>query len=349
MKTATKTLLIFSAIVCFSLLRTERTQANGGPHGNYTVLTDACAGCHRAHTAVAPKLLIEQGENLCLTCHGAGMGGANTDVENGVYTVTGDPLLGGGFVNYQGSAVSSTHSIDGTHQNAWGSGTTWSSTYDCAGCHNAESGLVWPGAPQWGISPGAMDTFPGRGQNVTMPLTCTSCHDPHGGVNYRLLQQRMHPPSIQQQKPAGSGLVGVTSNEVGGENPDQAGYVADYTTPNYKLGMGDWCTGCHFTYHQEVSARPFNAEDGQGLITRYRHKMNVPITGGTYNLTTSLPLEDPSGDGPSADDQIFCLTCHFGHGSNSLMTGFAANVAPAYDNTLLRADNRGVCQDCHKK
>lgn len=27
-----------------------------------------------------------------------------------------------------------------------------------------------------------------------------------------------------------------------------AGYVPDYTTPRDRLGLGDWCTGCHFTY-----------------------------------------------------------------------------------------------------
>ncbi len=349
MRSMKKTLLILTFVLGLALFGAEISLANGGPHGGYSALTDACAGCHRTHTAAASQLLIAEGEALCLTCHGSGMGGADTGVEDGVYALTGDPLLGGGFVNYQGSAVSSTHSVDSSHQNAWGSGRIWNSTYDCAGCHNPDSGLVWPGAPTWGISPGALPTYPGRGQNVTMPLTCTSCHNPHGGVNYRLLQQRMHPSSIQQEKPAGSGLVGVTSNEVGGENPDQIGYVADYTTANYKLGLGDWCTGCHFTYHQDVSVQPFNAEDGNSLITRYRHKMNVTISGGAYNLTTSLPLEDPSGDGASADDQLFCITCHFGHGTNVMMTGYAANVAPAYDSTLLRVDNRGVCQDCHKK
>ena len=294
-------------------------------------------------------MLVGQGQNLCLTCHGSGGTGSNIDVENGIYTPTSDALLGGGFIFFQGKAVSSTHSSDNSHQSAWGSGTTWNSTYDCAGCHNPESGLVWPGAPTWGISPGAMATFPGRGQNVTMPLTCCSCHDPHGGVNYRLLQQRLHPPTIQQEKPVGSGMVFVSSNETGGDNPDQPGYTADYTNPNYKLGLGDWCTGCHFTYHQSVSVQPFNAEDGNGLITRYRHKMNIVITGGTYNLTTSLPLEDPFGNGASVDDQIFCLTCHFAHGTNTIMSGRAANVAPINDSALLRIDNRGVCQDCHKK
>ncbi|NOY98296.1 MAG: cytochrome c3 family protein [Chloroflexi bacterium] len=317
--------------------------ANGGPHGNYSATTDACAGCHRAHSAGAGNLLLTDVPALCLTCHGSSATGANTNVDDGVYTSTGSDLLAGGFLNFQGAPSTSAHSTDGSWQNAWGSGTTWSSTYDCSGCHNPDSGLVWPGAPLWGISPNAWPTYPGRGQNVTMPLTCTSCHEPHGGRNYRVLQQRMHPPSAQQEDPPG--YVLVTSNETGGQNPDQAGYVPDYTTPNYRLGLGDWCTGCHFTYQQDVSVQPFNAEDGKGLVTRYRHKQNVTIGA----LTTTLPLEDPSGDGASADDQLFCITCHYAHGTNVAMSGEAASVAPTNDSALLRHENRTVCEDCHKK
>lgn len=338
------TFLLICAATFLGFVSVTNARANSGPHGGYTATTDACAGCHRAHTAAAASLLVDSVPNLCFTCHGSAATGAETNVTDGIYEgVGGGNLLAGGFTNYQGAPVTSTHSVNGSQQNAWGSGTTWNSTYDCAGCHNAESGLVWPGAPTWGISPGAMATFPGRGQNVTMPLTCVSCHDPHGGRNYRALQQRLHPPTMQQEDPPGYALV--TSNEIGGQNPHLPGYVPNYVDPKYQLGLGDWCTGCHFTYHQTVSVSPFNAEDGLGRIIRYRHNMNVTL--GT--LTTALPLEDPTGNGSSADDQLFCLSCHFAHGTNVSTSGLAANVAPTNDSALLRLDNRGVCEECHKK
>lgn len=337
-------ILMGSILLVLAIELVPAADANNGPHGNYNPVTDACAGCHRAHSAGASRLLLTQVPGLCLTCHGNTSSGALTNVQDGIFNGGGGGnLLGGGFTNYQGVSTTSSHSVDGSYRNAWGSGTTWGSTYDCAGCHNAESGLVWPGAPQWGISANAWPTFPGRGQNVTMPLTCTSCHNPHGGRNYRLLQQRMHPPSAQQEDPPG--YVLVTSNETGGQHPDQVGYMPNYTAANYRLGMGDWCTGCHFTYQQQVSANPFNAEDGKGRVTRYRHRMNMQL--GT--LTTTLPLEDPLGDGANANDQVFCLTCHRAHGTNITVSGYAANVLPASDSALLRMNNRGVCEDCHKK
>jgi predicted CXXCH cytochrome family protein len=329
-------------LACMMLVTAGVAFANAGPHGGYSATTDACAGCHRAHSAGAAKLLISSEPALCFTCHGSAGAGAQTNVMDGVNKGSGGGnLLAGGFLTYKGAGVTSTHSTSGAPSNAWGSGTTWASTYDCAGCHNPDSGLVWPGAPTWGISGNAAATYPGRGQNVTMPLTCTSCHDPHGGRNYRLLQQRVHPDTMQQQDPAG--YVLVTSNETGGQNPDQPGYVADYVNPKYKLGLGDWCTGCHFTYQQTVAGSPFNAEDGKGLVTRYRHKQNMTLSG----LTTTLPLEDRNGDG--SVDQLFCLSCHYAHGTSATMSGQAGDVAPAHDSALLRKDNRGVCEDCHKK
>lgn len=340
-------IFLFSLLVALTWLTTP-VSANGGPHGNYTATTDACAGCHRTHTAGAAQLLITNVPALCFTCHGSAATGANTNITDGMFEgAGGGNLLGGGFSFYQGVTVSSNHSVDGTVHSAWGAGTTYTSTYDCAGCHTPEGIGLW--GPEFQISAGALPTYPGRGQNIAMPLTCTSCHEVHGGRNYRMLQQRLHPADMQQQDPPG--YVLVTSNETGGINPDQAGYVADYTNPKYRLGLGDWCTGCHSTYHQtdSLTANNFNAEDGQGAVRRFRHKMNTPITGGAYNLTTSLPLEDPSGNGASADDQVFCLSCHFAHGTNTNMTGQAANVAPANDSALLRLDNRGVCENCHQK
>ena len=72
---------------------------------------DSCAGCHRAHTAQAGKLLKAGPgqDDFCFTCHGVGTPGAYTNVKDGVllagspYGVgtdgDGNPLKGGGFEN----------------------------------------------------------------------------------------------------------------------------------------------------------------------------------------------------------------------------------------------------------
>jgi predicted CXXCH cytochrome family protein len=151
--------LLFALLVVGLLLILSATvvSANGGPHGDYTPTTDACAGCHRAHTAQGANLLINSGTNgLCLTCHGAGATGALTNVSYGVLEATagsdtGTALVGGGFDFVGGSAVTSSHA-DATNL-AWGYGTAARGT-------SADMG----------------DT-----------LDCGSCHDPHGNGNYRIL------------------------------------------------------------------------------------------------------------------------------------------------------------------
>jgi len=354
-----RTLFLIVWIAGLAIIMADPAWANNGPHGNYTPITDACAGCHRAHTGGQGKLLIGADiQSLCFTCHGSSAAGADTNVVDGEYAGGGD-LLAGGFVNYKGAPVTSSHYVGiydydnpgpgGRPQPAtyaWGSGpgeVTWQSDMGCLGCHSDYFGLRYPGIAEWFPGPNLDEA----GSNVMMPLSCVRCHDVHGNPNYRMLQQRLHPPHLDNPDP--NGLVLVKSFEPGGDTPDDpAVYQPEYTTPAYKLGLDDWCTGCHFLYNQQQSdpAWPFDAWDGAGKVIRYRHKMKTGITGVTsdsgveYNLTTSLPLES---------DKLFCLTCHRAHGTPATVEGFAQGVRPAMDSTLLRLDNRGVCEDCHKK
>src|SRR5512145_3298703 len=61
-------LAIAALILGVGLPREPRVaSADAGPHGGgYTATTDACAGCHRAHTAQAPDLLMDTTQALCL-------------------------------------------------------------------------------------------------------------------------------------------------------------------------------------------------------------------------------------------------------------------------------------------
>ncbi len=138
-------LIVTVAGLILAFATTGLALANGGPHGGYTPTTDACAGCHRAHTATGPNLLmVSSGYDLCISCHGATGTGANTNVDDGYYLSSRDDvggdydhgaantpdyaaLLGGGFVNYQGTAVTSIHSPDGA---------------ETAGCDDSERGLA---------------------------------------------------------------------------------------------------------------------------------------------------------------------------------------------------------------
>jgi len=152
-----KYIFVLLLVLALSAVSVGLASANNGPHGGYTPTTDACAGCHRAHTAQGPRLLITNTTfALCMTCHGSAAAGAVTNVNDGIYEVgAGTPLNGGGFTNYQGAATTSTHDVSQTVAGAWGNAVNRGVTAPLAG-----------------------GEF----------LNCASCHDPHGSPNYRIIK-----------------------------------------------------------------------------------------------------------------------------------------------------------------
>jgi hypothetical protein len=107
--------------------------------------------------------------------------------------------------------------------------------------------------------------------------------------------------------------------------------------------------------------------------TKYRHRVDmvwnsVPstITVGASNPESagyqgvSVPLAYTygatwSGSTTEAHENTgtiaTCLTCHFAHGTSATMGTNSAGAAQtgAQDSSLLRWNNRGVCQACHQK
>ena len=205
---------------CLWLLGTAMpVAADGGPHvglansGATTLAADSCGGCHRAHTAQGEMLLMQADEvALCLACHGETGTGATTNVEGGVQfastndgtgtgTVAG-ALRGGGFIEARidtahGSRVSYPVRLSrATYGTGFSSlvGVTAAGT-SVTSAHmdlDGAMGVVARGVA-WGN--GALNS--GAGPSVS--LTCTSCHNPHGNGNYRILN------SIPE--PTGTGFV----------------------------------------------------------------------------------------------------------------------------------------------
>lgn len=268
--------------------------ANFAIHGNYATDTDACAGCHRAHTSYSSVTWTDQLGNdqsalligdttevweFCYVCHGADAPGADTNVEDGVYegTLYGEP---GGDLN--GGGFGRPGFEDGT----------WSSTHMSTGSWGAFGG---------GITGMDVDSYDlGTGPEVQMG--CGACHDPHGSANYRILK--------------GSLAVGDYSVNVGGYSgpgldPDPDGFVSsvetgfptggfrlhtaypgyqpNYTTAKYakgynqpqmvsldgtaginpSKGMSGWCSGCHTQYSMYVSNPPVTPSRGATVAASF--------------------------------------------------------------------------------
>ncbi len=287
--------------------------ADAGPHvaTGSDATPDKCAGCHRIHTGQNEFLLKDAGtiEGFCYSCHGAGGPGSDLAAQSGVLygSPSGPPyggksavgaLRGGGFDTAliktddatpdmigaltTPATTQSWHTVDGTAGTLWGNGAI------------------------------------GSGVGPSYALECTSCHDPHGNGQYRILR------SI----PTGSGATAVTVTDQ--PNPKT------YGTTNY-LYMGgpvslaqisSWCATCH-TRYRATNSPPVNSGDA---IYTYRHRSD-----GSSNRA--------------------CITCHASHGTNAAMTGLYSSTVEwpgggsgTTDNNnsrLLKMNNRGICIKCH--
>ncbi len=343
--------------------------ADGGPHVVQSGATpDKCAGCHRIHTGQNEFLLKEAGtiEQFCYSCHGNGGPGSDLAVQEGTFyggttpgfpyggktastTVglraggfewarinTTDPNIAGGTLGsatdpyYQGSigvlpaaeAVNSWHAIDGTT-----AGTLWGN--------------------------GAF----GSGAGPSYTMECTSCHDPHGNGQYRILRP------IPQGSGAATGVLVADIGTVGDQaskNYTTTNYLdmgqAGYTSPSGNVAgfIGDtaaWCAQCHTRYlHSTTFSPTFQADRSNGgasdSIYTYSHGTSgFAITaGGPTTFGGHIPA---------------CETCHAEHGSNAQMPGTYSStvpwpggglVNPSNDTqraSLLKVDNRGMCRRCH--
>ncbi len=305
-------------IVCVLLLALPAglAMADNGPHGGYTATTDACAGCHRTHTAAAPRLLVSAVPNLCFTCHGNAGTGADTNVVDGVYLerdatteapaegIANRGLKGGGFTNAlidtNWDMVAAPAPVTSTHLNDGSTGTAWGN--------------------------GAIGSGPGL---ASFSLSCASCHDPHGragtggAATYRLLR------AIPTASGAGSG-VNVTDES--GKTYVVSNGDNQYFGENYggrATQLASWCSQCHTRYL--AASGSGNTNSGDAIFT-YRHMTQ----GGSLG----------------------CMSCHVAHGTPASMGAYSGAVlwpdgttTPNGNNrsSLLRVDNRGVCELCHVK
>lgn len=311
-----KLIIVITVTLSLIVTTTGLASADGGPHGDYTATTDACAGCHRTHTATGPMLLVHNSTyDLCMTCHGNSGTGADANVIDGLWvagrnpvdttgaanTADGAALLGGGFTNYRGAAVTSSHDPTGTATQAWGAGGTRGVSAALAG---------------------------------NRALSCGTCHDPHGSSNYRIIRES------------------VNGNAVAVAQVDE-GAAKDYDNEHWGAGTSNLCAACHGAYH-ETAANVGSDATAQLFGGGYTHRVDMPFnfgsnvnpetTGVTENGTTyTLPLAE-SG----TNNTVVCMTCHLPHGTSAQMIGFAV-TGPAGDSALLRLDNRGVCEVCHQK
>jgi predicted CXXCH cytochrome family protein len=182
-------------------------------NGSAGITADGCAGCHRVHTSQSPTgfLLTSNAPTItgyCRSCHGATGTGAATDVDTGVqYALASDvrvsgteigALRSGGFVKARiGSADGYRNMVAAGDEtkNAFIPALATSENVNSA--HLALPTIGTPGQPGYSLGNGLTGTnilwgngglnSSVYGPTLTAPMECTSCHNPHGNGNYRIL------------------------------------------------------------------------------------------------------------------------------------------------------------------
>jgi hypothetical protein len=223
-------------------------------------------------------------------------------------------------------------------------------------------------APAYGVLPDDSYTLgmsPG-GSFAVGDLNCSSCHDPHGNQNFRLLYGAGEAPHV------GGVNYTVTADAVGFAFFGPA--AGDETSGGgtaYQSGMSAWCSTCHEDMHQNSGAllHP-SGEVLNGISANYNAYVGEGVLSGTPDPTTSfipqVSFEGPerattaSTQGPSATSQVSCITCHRAHATSSPNAGrWDFNVtfldedgleSGAYALTNPYGPNqRSLCNKCHVK
>jgi predicted CXXCH cytochrome family protein len=361
--------ILLGLAAALSLVFVGSAFANFGPHGGYAQDTDSCAGCHRAHSSfsvinytprVGGELLAENEKpsallvgsaatmtEFCNACHGATAPGASTNVVQGIFdsgpSAAGSVAIPTAWADGTVTAYQTSSTAMGA-LNGGGFRTSgyYASSADLRAVTSAHS------MEQAGVLWGA-----GNAVSTLANLTCTSCHDPHGSSNYRLLKDTVNNTAVGGYNPDGTPAGMVFSTETGYSDVVATGgwlkhdagaaqmvaYRPDYTAESsvIKAGtqgnsMSAWCAACHTQYNQNSSAYDYGTYEASstalvGSQTRHRHPVDIAVKAGDANLqvipmesaeATRIPLENAGGT-DYRDDHIGCLTCHYAHGTSAVM------------------------------
>ena len=227
------------------------------------------------------------------------------------------------------------------------------------------------------------------GDFLSSELGCTSCHDPHGNQNFRMLYDSQIGPryvgdtrfAFTADAPLARGNAGTTLVGGGADETD-----ARHTV--YKSGFGEWCANCHAAMFDGAGvshAHPADVALGTTIADHYNGYLSTDQPGGgdpTISYRGLVPFEavdvdlsavDPANAtaGPGPGDRVTCLTCHRAHATPFADAGrwdFAAtfleadshprsgdggaspqDIANRYYGYVFSPNQRSLCNKCHVK
>jgi predicted CXXCH cytochrome family protein len=355
--------------------------ADGGPHvltvndGSAGITADSCAACHRMHTSTSPTgyLLNDPAPTItayCRSCHGATGTGATTDVDTGIqYALAGDgtrltsntlgALRGGGFL--QARIASDSAYRTRTSANAtldFRTKVPVSAATPVTSAHLAlsGSGLTAQGIA-WGYGPIALSN---PGTAFGGGLQCTSCHNPHGNGNYRILNPiptdsggTIDPPTsapvYDAPLPGGGDTRNYSVIQIKGTMGTDSTFLLKASQILADQGLYPPTSGDYWRRYvpwndvaggqDAPNGRPVNGFLGTTFVPAFSTQMTDWCTQCHTRYRNVDGPSTPTGDGIFAYQHVTttgqrtaCTVCHVAHGTNAVMntdssagTTFSAN------------------------
>lgn len=310
-------------------------ELNDYAHGNFRPDSPMCGGCHSTHSALKAQLLKKATYyELCMLCHSNANSQSKYDVESGKITVAGTTYASlAGPISTQYGAIS-IHNVDDT------------------------------------VSAYAYKV-PGSYNYLNLTFNCVSCHNGHGGTydNYRLLKRKIYYADGQW---TGNYVYydafATTASDTSGELLSMV------------RGNTEFCTACHQDFddggawrkggsldpvYTGVYMHPVSVGNTVYSVT-YNYSFNSYYSSDPYYGSYSLGARNPSlapiaGDvlplqfNPKNDavtdkrTAVVCSTCHYAHGTPKTFGITQVDNSVYESRYMLRMDNYGTCESCHKK
>ncbi len=313
----------------------------------------SCQGCHAMHyvrdgqtvsLGYTDLLIADTASDVCLTCH--------ADEHGAVFG--GNPLApppqkgAGNFVflledNLNDGPDGASNPIGGH-----------------AAGHSIVASSMGVGAdPYWVQSPG--------GDFDSQTLGCTSCHDPHGNQNFRMLR------GLGDELADGF-LYNYPAPDAAGIDLDAFSEEAPDLHTAYLSGMSRWCANCHEDYyldeHDEHGGSAFEHDTDRPMSNEAHHYNEYNGTADPHGGSQAtaylpeVPFESTSNTtystmGPHPSDRMHCLSCHRAHASSAPASGrWDFNVETLGEDGVISGSyplpnpygdpaQRQLCEKCH--